>query len=297
MPRKFNISQLKSKLRQAAQKQKQAINKYNNEVRKHNQKVRQNRSKLNSAINSYNSEVRKHNARVRANQTRLRQEVARLQSSSKKKRYNTYTVSSQELAQSYVEMNRGEESILSSSVGARFLDLSEKEAADSLEAANGLNEPTEESPDSLNTSVITTELSAISEDLDNRWKGALYALSPSNPDAARHFCSGTREIFISILDHFAPDGSVKNEVPDCEFTPQGAVTRKSKIRYILLKHGVTSAAAADFVHDDVGNILTLFGVFNDGTHGEAGKFSLTELSTLKQRTEAGILYLSEVCSL
>ena len=297
MPRKVNINQPKSKLRQVQNKRRQAVNKYNSEARKYNQKVRQRRTKINQAINQYNSAARQHNARVRANRARLNSEIAKLRSSPSSKRYVTYVASSEQLANSYSILEQKEENILGSNVGAEFLDLSEKEAADSIQAANELGGNSEVILSDLSDSEITTELSDISKDLNDRWRGALYALSPDNPDAARHFCTGTREILIEMLNYHAPDNIVKDELPNCEFTGSGEVTRKSKIRHILLSHGVEAAEAADFVDDNVGNILTLFGAFNSATHGAAGKYALPELQTLKTRTESGILYLSRVCSL
>lgn len=41
----------------------------------------------------------------------------------------------------------------------------------------------------------------------DRWKGALFSLSPTNPDAAQHFCTSAREVLTSMLDIAAPDGS------------------------------------------------------------------------------------------
>ena len=125
-------------------------------------------------------------------------------------------------------------------------------------------------------------------------RGALFALSPKNPDAARHFCTGAREILIKILDHFAPNASVEAKFDDVERTAQGQITRKSKIRYLLVERGIDAAEAVDFVDEDMGNILQLFGIFNSGTHGEAGKYALSELRSLKERAEQGVLFLCRV---
>lgn len=295
MPRTISASQLRSKLQQAQRKQKQAIDKYNRDVRKHNQNVVQQRRKLSSAINTYNSDVRKHNARVRANQSRLRSEVARLSSSSSG-RFRDVRASTTRLTTAYSVLDSNESNLLETRNGANFLDLSEKEAADSAEITNSLAENNFSNDDTIE-SKIDCELLNISADLDNRWKGALYSLSPKNPDAARHFCTGTREILVKILNQFAPDSIVKEKLENLELTQQGQVSRKSKIRHILVERGIGSAAAIEFVDEDVGNVLTLFGVFNDGTHGEAGRYSLSELRALKDRAEQGILYLCRICSM
>ena len=131
--------------------------------------------------------------------------------------------------------------------------------------------------------------------MDSRWKGALFSLSPRNPDASRHFCTSAREIFVQILDHFAPDDRVLSRFPGCDKTDKGHPTRRWKISYILLDSGISSDGAVDFVDEDIANVLQLFRVFNDGTHGSAGKFEFAQLRTIKERVESGILYLTTIC--
>ncbi|GAA5103016.1 hypothetical protein GCM10025762_03100 [Haloechinothrix salitolerans] len=52
---------------------------------------------------------------------------------------------------------------------------------------------------------------------------------------------------------------------------------------------LTNIAAAN-----VENVLKLFRTFNDGTHGHAGKFSITELSAIRIRVESAIGFIHEV---
>lgn len=61
-------------------------------------------------------------------------------------------------------------------------------------------------------------LSLVSEDLMNRWKGAFYALNPQNPDAARHFCTSTLEIFTEFIEFKAPDNAVFQYNPNASKT-------------------------------------------------------------------------------
>jgi hypothetical protein len=49
------------------------------------------------------------------------------------------------------------------------------------------------------------------------------------------------------------------------------------------------------VDEDVKNVLSLFRVFNDGTHGSSGKFGITKLLSIKNRVEDGIAYLFSIC--
>jgi predicted pPIWI-associating nuclease len=290
MVQKISISQYRNKLRQAQNKQKQAIAKYNRDVTQHNQKV-------NRAINQYNTEVRKHNARVRANRQKIASELRRIQSNRTTIRYQIIRTSAISLNTQYEHLDSRENEFLNTEYGSRFLDLSEKENANSLETSNILE--SEDSTSQIDPSLLLkTEigniLETLSSDLNNRWKGALFSLNPNNPDAARHFCTSAREVFIQILDINAPDEHVINLDVNCEKTERGQPTRRAKIKYLLHKAGILSSVAVDFVDEDVKNVLSLFRVFNDGTHGSSGKFGIDKLMAIKTRVENGISYLSSI---
>lgn len=99
-----------------------------------------------------------------------------------------------------------------------------------------------------------------------------------------------------MLDQAAPDEEVRSNEPGCEFTETGTVTRRSKVSYLLRRHGVTSSGVAEAVTEDVENLLSLFGTFNKGTHGHAGRFQLTELSAIRTRVEAAVRFIHTVVS-
>lgn len=291
MAKRINISQLKSKLRQLESKQRQAISKYNQEVRRHNQNVR-------NAVNKYNNAVRQYNARVRANRQKIINELNRLKSRTTV-RYQVLHTSTLTLNTAYQTLERHECEFENRPFGNQFLDLSERENANSLAVSNILEsedqQGTTDDEEELASTVITNELISISPDLDSRWRGALFSLSPRNPDASRHFCTSAREIFIHILDHFAPDSEVISRFPNCEKTDNGQPTRRWKIKHILVNAGLASEQAVDFVDEDVTNVLQLFRVFNDGTHGTAGRFEFTQLRAIKERVESGLVYLTTIC--
>jgi hypothetical protein len=54
------------------------------------------------------------------------------------------------------------------------------------------------------------------------------------------------------------------------------------------------ATLEEFVEQDVQNIVDLFGIFNDGTHGSAGTFDTQMLSVIRKRVEDGIFFLSRL---
>jgi hypothetical protein len=175
------------------------------------------------------------------------------------------------------------------------VDLVDKEHTQNLETmASLLEDGTVEAQTEAQDSTISDELSKISADLDARWRGALFSLSPRNPDAARHFCTSAREIFTEILQSQAPDGEVLSWLPNCERTSHGKPTRRSRIQYILKRKKLNDQYLEDFVDSDLDNIIELFNDFNDGTHGRAGKFSFQQLLSIKNRVEGGIVFLCRI---
>lgn len=296
MTRRISRSQLQSQLRQAQQRQQQAINRYNQEVRQYNQGVRQRQQRIQQAVNQYNVAVRAYNARVRTNRSQLEHLIIRLRQAPTSSRLVTYRASVELLHRTYVRLENDFESEAFDPVEARFAALSHRETLNSIEVTNRLlgDEPShvevEEPPDSE----LGDRLRAISPDLDDRWRGAVFALDPRNPDAARHFCTSAREIFTSVLEIHAPATAVMEWSPQCQKTEQGTPTRKSRIRYLLWRRGLIGEAREEFVERDMENIVQLFHVFNDGTHGSAGAYTMPQLTSIKKRVEDGIVFLAEL---
>ena len=287
--RRINASQLRSKLRQLESNQRQAVNRYNQAVRNYN-------SKLRTAVNQYNQAARAHNARVRANRQRLKSELSKLASQTTA-HYSTFRVSVESVHDAYVRYDARFGDTPEDPRHTELLDLAERESANSVAVMNALLDEGDEGQadgDELRGTTITTELSCVAPDLDARWRGAVFARSPQNPDAARHFCTSAREVFVQMLDLRAPNNEVLQAMPSCEKTQQGHPTRRAKIHYVLAKKGMAVAELEEFVQRDVENVLELFGVFNTATHGPAGRYDMHKLSAIKTRVEEGIQFLSSV---
>ena len=140
---------------------------------------------------------------------------------------------------------------------------------------------------------IGNKLILVSQDLLNRWKGAIFSLNPNNPDAARHFRTSTRELFTEFIKLKASDADVFAYNPRAEKTERGNATRKEKIRYMLRNSNMDSSVI-DFADADINNILELFHILSDGTHGAAGKYEYNKLMQVKRRVEQGINLLCEI---
>jgi hypothetical protein len=306
MVRRMTPAQYQSFLRQEQAKQKRAIDQYNRQVKQHNDKVvrdinnynravdvenRRRANNLNKAVNQYNQAVNNHNNQVRLNRQKMIQEINYLKSRAVSTQYVVVKNSTSKLYDSLdgFEKNAKQEFLA---------QLAARESQNSIDVFNTL---TDQENTTIHTVKVDMEeqavsqiLENVSEDLHNRWKGAIFALKPENPDAARHFCASIREVFTEILENFAPDNDVKN-MEDCHFTLEGKPTRKSKLIYLLSKNGaVDTGGIENFVDNDIKNITDLFGVFNQATHGAAGRHNMNTLLAIKNRVMAGIIFLSTV---
>jgi len=293
MARRYSASQIRNKIRQAQQKQRQEINKYNQAVRRYNRGAK-------NAVNKYNQAVRTHNARVRANRQRIKNELARLNRQStttKTTRYVVYRTSVETLHESYTRLENYADSQKLEPRYNRVLDLSERETANSLEVTNrilGDEKAGDTTAEELENAELLDSLRKISPDLDDRWNGAVFALNPLNPDAARHFCTSAREIITQILEIKAPNAEVFALIPTCDKTERGNPTRRSKIRYFLHRQGMSEDTLEDFIENDMENIVQLFRIFNVGTHGSAATFDFPQLNTIRKRVEDSIMFLTEI---
>jgi len=309
MVRRVSRSQLNSMIRQARSKQRQAINKYNNSVRKvnqeinrHNNSVRQQQQKQKRAIDNYNREVRAHNARVRANRQRYNREVTKFNNLVRSSSSSQYLTTTRTFHSSYTQLEAQAEA---GNYGDQFnevLDYAENEAANSAELSSLLVSEQAEETAPEDTELVPNEelllkLHAIDPGFPDRWKGGLFSLNPRNPDAARHFCTSAREIFSRIFQIKANDEEVVLHNPDCEKTDRGSPTRRAKISFMLNRVGMNDEALVNFIDEDVDNVLSLFHVLNDGTHGSVGKFSLQKLISIKKRSEDGLLFLCKALAI
>lgn len=289
-------AQFKSAMQKAQRDVQRAVDNYNREARAYNTRVKRAADDHNREVRNYNAKVRAHNQRVESQRRRLNQEIRRLQS-----RPTTTTFSVvRSSTTTFIDAYSRAEARLSGHTGLtrRYLDMASDEAANSvylLNALDGDGDPEEDmTVEELAAPSLDQELGRFGADLVNRWTGALFALSPANPDAARHFCTSAREVVISILDVSAPNDAVVREVPDCEMFDRNSPTRRSKVRYLLRRKGIASDELADAVSGDVDNVLSLFRVFNEGTHGHAGRFTMTELTAIRTRVESAVSFLAEL---
>ena len=295
MARKISMAQYKSQLRQLQNKQRQAINHYNQQVRQYNNALRQSINRYNSAVRQYNSAVRQHNSKVIHNRQIIQRELNRLKSANTMTTHSQYSFSLNVMSQSYSTINAYYDNGIEITPEQEYiLDLVDKEQANSLITTNMVFN--EQEPDESTENIeIENKLGLVSLDLLNRWKGAVFSLNPNNPDAARHFCTSTRELFTEFIELKASDEDVFAHNPHAAKTEKGNATRKEKIIYMMRNLDLNSSVA-DFADADIDNILSLFHVLSDGTHGLSGRYNFSVLLQVKKRVEQGINFLCEIAS-
>jgi hypothetical protein len=293
-------AQFKAAVNKAQRQQKQAIDNYNREARRHNAAVKKAVNDYNREVRAYNTKARAHNARVENQRRRLDQEIRRLNSRPATTTFVTYRTSVETLRRTYTTT---EESLAGRTItpaGRELVDRGSEEAANSADLLNAMDgdgapedDPTEEE---LRGPSMQAELATFGQDLVDRWTGALFSLSPRNPDAARHFCTSAREVLITMIDTAAPDSAVAEGDPACGRTDKGVPTRRAKVGYLLRRKGIDETPIEDLVEEDMDNVLGLFREFNNGTHGHAGRFTITQLSALRIRVESAIGFIHALCA-
>lgn len=275
--RSFNMSSIKSQMRQAQRKVERQLQTEVNKVTR----------ELESEVNQ---ELRKYNSKVRHNQQIVTRELNRL--SSHPNIQTTYRISLNTMQRYYTDIRDTYQNTEITPEQGRILNLVEREQINGLVTANAIDNG-DFSENTIEDIEIGNKLQLVSEDLNNRWKGAVFALSPQNPDAARHFCTSAREIFTEFVELKAPDAKVFEFNPNCQKTDRGNATRREKIKY-MMRNVDTTEHVIDFAEADITNILELFHVLSDGTHGEAGRYEFDKLRQVKKRVEQGINFLCEI---
>ena len=287
---------------------KRMIDNYNRAVQKHNSQVKRNidqynrevkkyNTQLNRNIENYNREVRKFNNAQRAKRDSLNRAIQQFNRSQSSVSYTvSYSIrqSTVLLENRYSNLENYSQSNHLDNNSPLWVEYPTQETSNRVQLYNSLfggdnGEYLE--PSSLQRTLVENQLYAVSNELGKRWQGAIFSLNPQNPDAARHFCTSVREVFIQLIDIKAPDNIVIQYSPNCELY-DGRPTRRAKISYMLSKKSLAFESMQSFVETDIDNILLLFRTLNDGTHGSAGTFGVQQLLKIKKRAEDCIVFLT-----
>ncbi len=276
---KFSASHFKSQIRQA---QRKAERQLKNELNQASRKIER----------DINREIRNYNSKMQHNRQIVLRELKKLQTHSTMTIRSSYTISLDAMQKHYVTIGNVYQNESLTPQQEYILNLIEQEQANGLITANVVenNDFPAENTDDIE---IGAKLQHVSDDLNNRWKGAVFAINPQNPDAARHFCTSAREIFTEFIELKAPDDAVFQYNPNCQKTNQGNATRREKIKYMMRNSNMDDSVIS-FAESDITNILELFHVLSDGTHGPAGRYSYQNLLQVKKRVEQGIYFLCEI---
>lgn len=297
MPRRLTPSQARNLIRQAQQKHQQAVRRLESDLRRQHQRARQKNQQVRTAVNRLNSEIRGYNARVKANQRAVDAAWSRLKMNTRSARTATTVTyrSSAVLHESYLAFS---EKVDSQQLGPTYIalaDLAEREVANDLIVTNTLFGDPEAAMEPVidpQDAELVGRLQRIDPDLDRRWRGAVFALNPENPDAVRHFCVSSREVVAGILDALAPVDAVLVAKPDCTKTRAGLPVRRERLFYMLRERGTDDDALLQFVEDDVSSVISLVDALNDGTHGATDAFGAAEFAKIQKRVEDSLTFLT-----
>ena len=269
---KFNMSQFKSKM---------------NKIQRESRRAQQ---QLKNSVNNYNRAVRQYNSNVRNYRNKIQRELNRLNSSYSIESH--YYISTKLVHETYTKVS---DLYKNGNIEENLFNAIENENANNLELSNVVlnNEEVENYDVEIDESNISSKLINISADLDERWKGALFSLNPNNPEAARHFCTSTREILKVLIDDGIKDNDVVSENPQCEKTNYGTPTRKEKIKYAMHKKGIDNSLIVEFTNENIENTVSLINELSNGTHGHPSKYSLNQLKSFKKRFEDSINFICE----
>lgn len=242
-------------------------------------------------INDYNRAVRQYNSNVRTAQNKIQRELNRMQTATYTIKTNYY-ISTKVVHDTYTKVSNSYDN---GDIDESIFKAIENEDANNLELGNVVlnNEEIENSDVELDESNISAKLIKISSDLDNRWKGALFSLNPNNPEAARHFCTSTREILKVLIDDGIKDKDVVATNPQCKKTNNGTPTRKEKIKYAMNKKGISNKLIIEFTNNNIENAVSLINELSNGTHGHSNRYSLNQLKSFKKRFEDSINFICD----
>ena len=272
MAKSFNMSQFRNQMNKIQREEKKAEMQFKQE------------------INNYNKAVRQYNSNVRNNKNKILRELNRMKSTYT---INTnYYVTTKLVHNFYIKVSNSYDNGL---VEEDIFNAIENEDANNLELSNVVlnNDEVENSDVDLDESNISAKLIKISTDLNDRWKGALFSLNPNNPEAARHFCTSTREILKVLIDDRIKDKDVIDSNPQCDKTNYGSPTRKEKIKYAMNKKGISDELIIEFTDSNIENTISLINELSNGTHGHSNKYSLNQLKSFKKRFEDSINFVCE----
>lgn len=277
MTKGFNKARFNSQIRQAQRKFERDLNR---ELHKAERKFEA----------EVNREIRKYNNRAQHNRRLIERELHSLSSHTTVQ--NTYTISLTTMQRYYATVDATYRDRVISPEQEYILDLIDQEQANGLITANVVenNELPDENTDDIE---IGDRLSSVSEELNNRWQGALWGLDRRNPDAARHFCTSIRELFTDFIEMKAPDHLVFAFNPWCKKTERGNATRREKINFMMHNKGMDESVI-DYAEADIENLVSLITMLNSGTHGPSGKYNYEMLLQVKKRVEQGIIFLCEI---
>jgi hypothetical protein len=120
------------------------------------------------------------------------------------------------------------------------------------------------------------------------WRGANGARRSANPDGIRHVSVSLRELCIAVLNFLAPEKQVLLWLPDTTLLHNRKPNRRAQLLFLCRNFEVR--ALPEFVAFDLDSAVSLFSVFNRGTHGH-GDWTEYQVDSVIGRAENLLRFL------
>ena len=150
--------------------------------------------------------------------------------------------------------------------------------------------------ESQTRTAIEKNLAVINPKLLQLWHGAVKATESNNPERTRHALTSLRALFDHLLDVLAPKERVSKWITDPkDFMDKASSkepTRRARLKFIYASIDTPEFGA--FLKADITSVLSLYAVFNDGTHGLDSAYSDAQLYMIFRRFEGAICGLVEM---
>jgi len=132
-------------------------------------------------------------------------------------------------------------------------------------------------------------LDLIDPKLKNLWNGAKEVIKSRGSDAPRHLSISLRELLTHVIHKLSPDENIRKWSTLPEHYHKDRPTRKARLLYIY--RSVSFGPFSNFVEKDIEALLSLFDLFQEGTHSVTPPFSDEQLAMLLARTESALRFL------
>ncbi len=125
------------------------------------------------------------------------------------------------------------------------------------------------------------------------WQGTRAALTPSNPDRVRHYCTSCRQLLLELLPLAAPDEAVRGWTSDPEHyvnqNPKNRPTWQARILFLFERADLRQRG--QFAISDARAAMAVYSRLNKGVHKLEPAFDSRQFTDLQIRGDNLLLFV------